>query len=626
MQKTTTSYLSFEEELLVAVYHNNVEKVKWLIGMNYFKPSMITDPMDFGEVSIPLYWLTICYHYMLRYEEYDGVRKSVDDMLALWKERFHLDTDEIVDFKNSYKVDKMPPIIKDDDKWWVGRLTLEDFLKSGAREVDYNLYKAVNAYDVKEVVRQLQLGGIPDAKVIDKNGNIRSTISMFRFGKQNRDYYLWGEEKVVERWKVGSLIREGLEEMILFLLEKSIRERESCQVATFSGNVDLFDYISNHNYVPSDEVVEMIDSFIMDIDKPGAVLTIFDEGKAFVRCHHLNYENLYEYLIKQVFQKSKYIVIRVGGYSYRVANMVLYRVKQLPEDRVYVEYLSEGSAEEEWKERDPRVRIVGMGKYKFTSDMAIVKDALNYDFKTFGNHNGSHTMVYYYVNNIDTGWYDEGGKFFPFYNKDRGLQAISDVVMIKGFMDIAPATAAVCTFTFDSGGDIIIAGSSIHKDKLSRTSSQRKLIYDAGIKLLDLTDKKCHVIQGLMEIKTISSPPKTICIDFDGVIHDYSKGWQGIDVFDKVLPGASEATHQLHEAGYMIIIYTTRNDTPALREFLSKNNIYFDYINYNPYQPKGSELGKVKADIYLDDRGVCFTGNWDEALHKIFRFKTWQQK
>lgn len=133
------------------------------------------------------------------------------------------------------------------------------------------------------------------------------------------------------------------------------------------------------------------------------------------------------------------------------------------------------------------------------------------------------------------------------------------------------------------------------------------------------------VVVGMMEIKNKSTPQKSICIDYDGVIHDYCKGWLGIDVFDKVLPGASEATHKLHDAGYMIIIHTTRNDTPALREFLNKNDICFDYINHNPYQPEGSERGKIKADIYLDDRGICFTGNWSEAIDKILNFNTWQQ-
>ena len=134
-----------------------------------------------------------------------------------------------------------------------------------------------------------------------------------------------------------------------------------------------------------------------------------------------------------------------------------------------------------------------------------------------------------------------------------------------------------------------------------------------------------EVIKGMLEIENKTKPPKSICIDFDGVIHDYSYGWQGIDVFDKVLPGTREATHQLHNAGYMIIIHTTRNDTPALRDFLHKNDICFDYINENPYQPKGSEYGKVKADVYLDDRGVCFTGDWNDALNQIFNFKIWQQ-
>ena len=133
------------------------------------------------------------------------------------------------------------------------------------------------------------------------------------------------------------------------------------------------------------------------------------------------------------------------------------------------------------------------------------------------------------------------------------------------------------------------------------------------------------VIEGMMEIMTNAKPPKSICIDFDGVIHDYSRGWLGVDVFDTVLPGASEATHKLHDAGYMIIIHTTRNDSPALRDFLNKNDICFDYINHNPYQPKGAEMGKIKADVYLDDRGVCFTGNWNDSIDQILNFKTWQE-
>lgn len=35
---------------------------------------------------------------------------------------------------------------------------------------------------------------------------------------------------------------------------------------------------------------------------------------------------------------------------------------------------------------------------------------------------------------------------------------------------------------------------------------------------------------------------KTICIDFDGVIHDYSKGWQGEDVFGQIIPNADTGT------------------------------------------------------------------------------------
>lgn len=42
---------------------------------------------------------------------------------------------------------------------------------------------------------------------------------------------------------------------------------------------------------------------------------------------------------------------------------------------------------------------------------------------------------------------------------------------------------------------------------------------------------------------------KTICIDFDGVIHDYSKGWQGEDVFGQIIPNADTGTATLKKTG-----------------------------------------------------------------------------
>jgi hypothetical protein len=118
---------------------------------------------------------------------------------------------------------------------------------------------------------------------------------------------------------------------------------------------------------------------------------------------------------------------------------------------------------------------------------------------------------------------------------------------------------------------------------------------------------------------------RTICIDFDGVIHDYSNGWQGVDVFGKAVNGASEGTAALKEYGWMIIIYTTRNDSPALRKWLSDNNIHYDYINENPNQPEGSDKGKLIANVYLDDRGILFDGNWEKAIERTLGFTPWQE-
>ena len=119
---------------------------------------------------------------------------------------------------------------------------------------------------------------------------------------------------------------------------------------------------------------------------------------------------------------------------------------------------------------------------------------------------------------------------------------------------------------------------------------------------------------------------KTICIDFDGVIHDYSKGYQGEDVFGQMIPNADVGTSVLKKNGWSIIIFTTRKKTDKLEQWLKEHNIEYDYINENPTQPDNAS-GKIIADVYLDDRGICFRVMWDSwLLRDIEEFEPWHER
>lgn len=119
---------------------------------------------------------------------------------------------------------------------------------------------------------------------------------------------------------------------------------------------------------------------------------------------------------------------------------------------------------------------------------------------------------------------------------------------------------------------------------------------------------------------------KTICIDFDGVIHDYSNGWQGEDVFGQMIPNADIGTSVLKQKGWTVIIFTTRKKTDELEKWLKEHNIAYDYINENPRQPENTS-SKIIADVYLDDRGICFRGRRDSWLmREIIEFESWQEQ
>ncbi len=118
---------------------------------------------------------------------------------------------------------------------------------------------------------------------------------------------------------------------------------------------------------------------------------------------------------------------------------------------------------------------------------------------------------------------------------------------------------------------------------------------------------------------------KTICIDIDGTICHYID-WQGPNVFGEILPGAVENITKLREAGYFIIIYTTRADKQAVKRFLKKKGIPYDAINENPNQPANAVGGKPLADIYIDDRNIPFNGDWNKTYQDAVTFKPWEER
>jgi len=86
----------------------------------------------------------------------------------------------------------------------------------------------------------------------------------------------------------------------------------------------------------------------------------------------------------------------------------------------------------------------------------------------------------------------------------------------------------------------------------------------------------------------------------------------------EIKDGAKEFLEELYIMNYKIILFTTRNSELA-KDWLVKNNIdkYF------------SEITNVKkpAMIYLDDRAICFNGDYKKSIENIKNFKPyWKNK
>lgn len=98
----------------------------------------------------------------------------------------------------------------------------------------------------------------------------------------------------------------------------------------------------------------------------------------------------------------------------------------------------------------------------------------------------------------------------------------------------------------------------------------------------------------------------SVCVDFDGVIA-VNDGWQGVDHFGELIPGAKEFLEELSKM-YNVIIFTCRCTegmngvekshllVNRVRDYMDEHELKYDEIWANQ--------GKPIAKAYIDDRGV----------------------
>ena len=132
-----------------------------------------------------------------------------------------------------------------------------------------------------------------------------------------------------------------------------------------------------------------------------------------------------------------------------------------------------------------------------------------------------------------------------------------------------------------------------------------------------------------------------LCLDFDGVLHSYTSGWKGADVVpDPPTPGMAAFLDKAVEV-FDVQIFSSRTHqtggVDAMKAFI------WDALTHHfdcPFagDPRSLERAlavrdaisypteKPPAMVSIDDRALCFTGNWsDFDPQRLKEFQPWNK-
>ena len=132
-----------------------------------------------------------------------------------------------------------------------------------------------------------------------------------------------------------------------------------------------------------------------------------------------------------------------------------------------------------------------------------------------------------------------------------------------------------------------------------------------------------------------------LCLYFDGVLHSYSSGWKGADVIpDPPTDGMAKFLDKAVEV-FDVQVFSSRTHHPGGVDAMK--SVIWDALAHHfdcafAGDPRGLERAlavrdaisypaeKPPAMVSIDDRALCFTGNWsDFDPQRLLEFQPWNK-
>jgi hypothetical protein len=108
----------------------------------------------------------------------------------------------------------------------------------------------------------------------------------------------------------------------------------------------------------------------------------------------------------------------------------------------------------------------------------------------------------------------------------------------------------------------------------------------------------------------------TVCVDLDGVLNTFDE-WRGPEYFHPPREGAREFLIGLRQAGFRVVILTVR-----WHEWVAA---WLQRYGLAEFVDEVTDR-KPAAHAYVDDRAVCFRGDFNSTMEAIRQFHPfWEQ-